>query len=177
MQPIEHEISEIKYRLTRNLDIDFMEGAEAAMEVTCEDTAKHALSMALQSRKLEQTLESSRLELTKPHLDYQRAINKLVKDFNEKLQTMQKSLQDKIEGWVKENSDNPFVYLDKIRVEDGCLYTLEEWNFEVVIPEIVPNEFLSPDHEKIKVAVKNGYRNIPGVKIEKSVRTIMRVKN
>ena len=171
------DISEIKYSLMKGLDIDFMEGAAAAVGVRSEEDAKHALEMALQARKLEQTLEKSRIEITKPHVDFQKAVNKLVKDFNAKLQMMQESLQCKIDVWMSENKDDPFVCIDKIKTDEGSLYTTEEWDFEIKDASIVPNEFLKPDENKIREAVKNGFRNIPGVYIMKRTKTIMRVKN
>ena len=133
------------------------------VEVTCEDTAKHALSMALQSRKLESTLEKSRSEIIKPHLDYQRAVNKLVKDFQAKLEKMEKSLQEKIEGWMLSQRDNPFTACNALTVEDGSLYSKTTWDYEILDEAEVPLVYKETTIDKaaIENAVKNGKREIP----------------
>lgn len=39
------------------------------------------------------------------------------------------------------------------------------WDFEITDPHAVPIEYLSPDPDKIKQAIKDGVREIPGIKI------------
>lgn len=39
------------------------------------------------------------------------------------------------------------------------------WDFEIVNPLMVPRDYLMPDEKKIRQAVKDGVREIPGVKI------------
>jgi hypothetical protein len=51
------------------------------------------------------------------------------------------------------------------RVEGGKTGSRKVWKFRVTNPAEVPNEFLSPDIDKIKSAVQNGVREIKGVEI------------
>lgn len=171
------DIDNVKNHIEQQLDLDYLKACEANIQVTCEDTAKHALSMALQSRKLEQTLEKSRSEITKPHVDYQRAVNKLVKDVNSKLQEMEDSLRIKIETWMSEQAENPFFNLEEIKVDDGMIYKQKSWDFDITDETKLPREYLTADLNAIEKAVKAGTRNIPGVKVTHKEKMIMRIKN
>jgi len=171
------DIEKLESEIEKTLEIEWMRDKAMNYEVTCEDTAKHALSMALQSRKLEKTLEQSRTEIIKPHLDYQRAVNKLVKDFQAKLDNMEKSLQAKIEVWMNEQKENPFATVEEIRVDDGMIYTQKYWDFEIENPHLVPNNYKTIVDSLIEKDIKNGVRNIPGVKIIEKEKTMMRIKN
>jgi hypothetical protein len=52
-----------------------------------------------------------------------------------------------------------------VRTEEGTLFNREVWKFEVVRSEDVPREYLIIDEKAISQAVKNGIREIPGVRI------------
>lgn len=41
----------------------------------------------------------------------------------------------------------------------------ENWDFEIIDEKQVPLDFCSPDPKKIKAAIKNGMKNIPGLRI------------
>lgn len=171
------EIEILREKFYQSFDITFLENTEKTIEVTCEDTAKHALSMALQSRKLEKTLDNSRLELTRPHVNFQRTVNKLVQDMQRKLQEMEDRLHKKIDDWREKNNDNPFLAVDELVVEDGSLYKKDEWKFDIENEEEIPRDYLIVDPVQISNAIKNGVRNIPGIKIQKQEKTFLRVKN
>lgn len=158
-----------------NLDLQNQLDLEKTLEVTDELSAKNALSIALQSRKLEKTIEKSRQEIIKPHLDYQRAVNKIVKDIQEKLNSMEKSLETKILSWM--NDTNPFSSDCKIEVEDGTFSKSESWTFEITDPDLIPREFLKPDENKIQEAIDLGLRSINGTKIKLSQKAKLRCKN
>ena len=174
--PLE-DIEELKYRLMRQFNIDMMENSAHALGVRDEKEAKYALSMALQSRKLEGTLEESRSEIVRPHVDYQRAINKLVKDFKDKLTAIETHLQGKITEWMETEKNNPFGSLDEIEVEDGKIFTKKVWCFEIEDKSKVPQEYMCVDTDAIDNFVREGMRNIPGIKIFVKEETALRVKN
>lgn len=171
------DIGELKYQLMREFDIDMLENSSAAIGVKTEDDARGALSMALQARKLETALDKSRAEIVKPHFDYQKAINKLVKDFKDKLVQIEESLHKKINVWMDEQKDNPFTAVDRLEVEDGSLTTKKSYDFVVEDERLVPLEFKMIDAGAIEKAIKFGTRNIPGVKIVEKTETALRVKN
>ena len=163
--------------LMKLADIDALVRQSSAMEVSDEDSAKTALSMALQSRKLEKAIEDSRIQITRPHLDFQRAVNKIAKDFKDTLLAIEERLHSKISDWMKAQKDNPFTMTDSISVDDGQIYTKEKWIYEIEDKTKVPDEFYSIDASLLENAVKNGIRNIPGVKIFSTETTHLRIKN
>ena len=171
------DLGELKYQLMRQFDIDMLEGAAAALGVRTEDDARGALSMALQARKLETALDKSRAEIVKPHFDYQKAINKLVKDFKDKLVQIEESLHKKIDVWMDDQKENPFTAVDKLEVEDGSLTTKKSYDFVVEDDRLVPLEYKVVDAGAIEKAIKYGTRKIPGIKIIEKTETALRVKN
>lgn len=171
------DLGELKYQLMRQFDIDMLEGAAAALGVRTEDDARGALSMALQARKLETALDKSRAEIVKPHFDYQKAINKLVKDFKDKLVQIEENLHKKIDVWMEEQQENPFTAVDRLEVEDGSLTTKKSYDFVVEDDRIVPLEYKVVDAGAIEKAIKYGTRKIPGIKIIEKTETALRVKN
>jgi predicted RNA-binding protein with RPS1 domain len=148
-----------------------------ALIVSDEKTAKLALSMALQARKLEQTLEKSRVEITRPHVDFQRAVNKMIKDFQARFNSIENSLKDKMMNWMVQEQENPFSNIDAIRVEDGSFYVSKKWEHEITDVSLIPRDYLVPNESAIKRAIADGIRNIPGVNIKQIEQTSMRVKN
>lgn len=61
-----------------------------------------------------------------------------------------------------------------VATQSGELRTRKTWKMEIVDPDAVPAEYQSPDEKKIKEAIKNGKREIPGCKIwEETVPIIM----
>lgn len=141
------------------------------------ESAQNALRCALQSRKLGQTLEESRKEMLKPHLDYQRFVTKLVKDFNDKLDEIEKKMHEGLAQWMEQQAKSPFTMLEEIKVADGTISRKNVFTFNIESPESVPSEYLIVDQKAIAEAVKNGVRNIPGVNIFESVQTSLRIKN
>lgn len=173
------DILDYQKRIEAELQIDVLRHFAEEFEVRCEDDARQALAMALQSRKLEKNLEESRAEITRPHLDYQRAINKMVKSFQSQLEMMEKGLHIKLESWMLEQADNPFTAIDEIKVDDGILYTQKSWVWELINREELPPEYLQAviNEDKIGKDVQNGVRAIPGIKIYQKSTTKLRIKN
>lgn len=146
-------------------------------QIRCENTAKQGLSLALQAKKLTNQIEESRKEIVKPHIDYQKAMMKFAKDISSKLEEMQDQLQDKVYSWMKDQKDNPFTMVDKLEVEDGSLYTQSKVDYEILDPNQLPKEFLTVDVKAVENAIKNGMRNIPGVRVYQTEKSVMRIKN
>ena len=167
----------IQQQLVEEFVMEFLDQAPSSYEVTCEDTAKQALSYSLQARKLKTRIEDSRKEIVRPHIDFQKAVMKFAKDFNEKLDSIETNLHIKIANWMKAQKDNPFACVDELEVEDGKITVKKAWDFEIEDPTIVPPAFLCPDEDSIKKAVASGIRKIPGVRIFSYESTQMRVKN
>jgi len=61
-----------------------------------------------------------------------------------------------------------------VRTAEGTAYQHKEWRFEVEEEAAVPREYLMVDLSRIRQAVKDGIRNIPGVKIFEHTETRFR---
>lgn len=61
-----------------------------------------------------------------------------------------------------------------VRTAEGTAYQHTEWRFEVQDDTVIPREYLMPCEAKIRQAVKDGVRNIPGVKIFEHTETRFR---
>lgn len=147
-------------------------------KITSDQDAKQALSMSMQARKLRKTLEESRMKIVRPHLDFQRSINTLVKDYTGKLESIEKKLKCKLEAWLElQATFEPNFSEMMIEVHDGKITTKVEWNFSVEDFDKIPPSYLIVDEKKIKSAIKMGVRDIPGIKISSSTSTSMRIKN
>lgn len=168
---------EIKIHLTAGFDHDLLAKYDPNVPIVDEASAKQALSMSLQARKMKNQVEESRKEIVRPHIDFQKAVMKFAKDLNEKFEDIETTLHIKIAEWMKTQKDNPFTIVDELKVDDGTLTCKTNWVFEVQESTAVPREYLMPDEDKIKRAIANGIRNIPGVRIYSYESTHMRVKN
>ena len=51
------------------------------------------------------------------------------------------------------------------RSDAGSATTHMEWSYEVIDEQIIPREYVMPDHRQIKAAIKAGSRQIPGLRI------------
>lgn len=156
----------------------FIEAAEE-FEVIDRDSAKQCLSMSLQARKMRQNLDKTRAEIVRPHYDFQKAVNKLAKSFETKLQEIEDNLVKKMTDWMKNNQENQLVDLmtQNLKVDDGSMSKKMKWTYEIEDSNEIPREFLCIDEKKIQLAIKNGIRVIKGVKIYEKLEIDMRVKN
>lgn len=148
--------------------------ASENFQVTSKITAETCLSMTLQARKMRQALDRSRAEIIKPHIDFQKAVNKMSKDYEKKLLEIEESLSEKVIFWL----ENPMCFdIDKLSVEDGCLSKKIVIDYEVMDETLIEREFLTVDTKKIELAIKNGLLKIEGVRIFERYKIDLRIKN
>jgi len=74
----------------------------------------------------------------------------------------------KIEAPVVPKASGP------VRTAEGTSYQHTEWRFEVQDDAAIPREYLMPCETRIRQAVKDGVRNIPGVRIFEHTETRFR---
>jgi len=178
LETLEINDKEIKAQLVEGFHTEFLSQIDnETYEVTCEDTARQALSYSLQARKLHNQIEASRKEIVRPHLDFQKAVKKFADDLIVKLDTIETRLQGKISDWMQTTKDNPFSRVDEIEVEDGKITTKTVWEFEVLDEREIPREYMTVDVAAVEKAIKNGVREVPGVRVYSREKTTMRVKN
>lgn len=61
-----------------------------------------------------------------------------------------------------------------VRTSEGSSYQVSVWQFEIQAEADVPREYLMPCEARIRQAVKDGVRNIPGVRIFETSETRFR---
>jgi len=167
--------------LSKKLDLSPLISRATSHEIINEESASQALSMSLQARKIRKQLDETRLTIVRPHLDFQRAVNKIVKEYETVLEKIENDLKTKLDEYLQNStSSNNAEFIAKSReilVEDGKLAKVKKWVWELENEQLIPREYLSLDEKKIESAIKNGVRNIPGIKVFEKEEISMRIKN
>lgn len=174
-------VGQAQQLLSKKLDLTPLISRASEHEVVNEESASQALSMSLQARKIRKQLDETRLSIVRPHLDFQKAVNKIVKEYESKLEHIENNLKNKLDEYLKQaSSTNNSSFISKSRemlVEDGKLTKVKKWVWELEDEQSIPREYLTLDEKKIDEAVKQGIRNIPGIKVFEKEQITMRVKN
>ena len=160
--------------------IDLFKKQSTDFKVVTFNQCKTAMSMARQSRKLSKVVEEKRKEIVRPHIDFNKSIKKIADAFIDELKSIEASMIEQVETFNKtrmEKSEEIGVDLPTVNsVEDGLSYEQEYWEFEISNIKEVSAEFLKLDDKKIRQALRDGVRNISGLKIWKSVKKRYRIK-
>lgn len=174
-------VAQASQLLGKKLDLAPLISKASNYLVEDEESASQALSMSLQARKIRKQLDETRLSIIRPHLDFQKAINKIVKEYEAKLEEIENNLKSKLDEYLQKSASTnnaSFIARSKeIFVEDGKLSKVKKWTWELEDEAVVPREYLALDAKKIDDAVKQGVRNIPGIKIFEKEEISMRIKN
>jgi hypothetical protein len=167
--------------LNKKLDLAPLITQATNYQIVDAPSASQALSMSLQARKIRKQLDDTRLEIVRPHVDFQKAVNKIVKDYEAKLQEIEDGLKSKLEEYLKHSqSTNNASFLaqqQSMEVTDGKLSKVKKWVWELEDKSLVPCDYLCLDEKKINEMVKLGVQQIPGIKIYEKEEISLRVKN
>jgi len=163
------------------ISIDGLVKKSQSFEVSSQETSKQALSMALQARDIRKAIDSKRIELNKPALSFQRAVNAFSKTIDGKLRSIEQTLQSKIQNFdIERKEAHKAVGIappeTKIKIEEGGTYTQTVWEFTVVDESKIPREFLMVNEKAINESIRKGVRKIDGVEIKSKEITRMRRK-
>ena len=94
---------------------------------------------------------------------------------------IENNLKSKLDEYLQKSaSTNNSLFIAKSKemfVEDGKLTKIKKWVWELENELLVPRDYLSLDDKKVDEAVKQGVRNIPGIKILEKEEISMRIKN
>ena len=153
-------------------NVNHIEATAENFAVANRNSAKTALEMACQSRKLGKRLEELRKEIVRPHIDFQKALKKLVDGYTDKLESIEGSLVKKLSDYRK-NSDD----FSKLESDEGNLSIDTTFDFKISDPSSIPAEYLTVDKKAIEGAIKRGIRNIAGVEVIESEKISLRTKN
>lgn len=171
-----------------------------ALDVATEQDAKDAVELAGQMRRLSKKIDATRKEITAPARDFVSRVNGMAADFTDRLETAVNMLATK-EGAFRESERKrqedeaaemaiiaraTGVAVDVVAVEEpvkartnatsASTYSDTVTEIEVIDMEKVPRQFLILDEAAVKVAVKAGKTEIPGLKIVQKKVTRIRAK-
>lgn len=158
--------------------------------VECEQDAETAISEIAHSRKLEKEIDALRKSLIEPYKEIVNKINDTFKTYTDSLRDVQTTLNDKIDVWKQKarselenafnlksefgiESDVSFVP-QTIRTPGATSYEKETWEFEVIDQKLVPSHLLKVDENIVNAFIKAGLREIPGLRIFSTKKTIIR---
>lgn len=158
---IEQYKNEVEKAVTyvKSLDIQKREDAENALDIACE------------AINLFERIEDTRKEITEPSRKFQSEVNRLAKQFTQNLEQVKDVVIDKIDEWKLGSQEVHELATSKVLTSE-----LTEYSFEVSSLDDIPREYLTIDEARVKLAMKQGLRTIPGLKINKRTKTSIRRK-
>lgn len=154
--------------------------------------AERALEFAGEARKIKKRIEGTRLKITEPYRDFVSEINATAKRYTERLDAVSTAIEAKLTTWKQEeakkaaeidlsasleNGDALILATtdtSKINVANCSAYDRDVWKYEVADIFQVPIDYLEVNQNSVKLAIKNGLRNIPGLRIYKETVTQLR---
>jgi len=140
------------------------------------DDASEALTMQDQALTFAKQIEKTRKEIVRPHLDFQKAVKQFADDLRGQFDAVRSVMQAKLEAFSQESTAENLGMPMKIENEDATAYEETTWHHSVESTELVPREYLMIDEKAVKAAIKDGVRQIPGIKIYSETRTKYRSK-
>lgn len=172
-------------------------GACLSIEVTSKDEERVALENAQTVKSLQKRIESRRKELLEPLNEQIRLINDTCRTIAEPLIASEAHLRSELIRWEKQLAEvriaekanileaaslfsetphiDPEIAKDLEAIESMRVKgTSKTWAFEVIEESLVPRTLCKPDLTKIRIALKYGARDIPGLRIFQETRIAIR---
>lgn len=148
---------------------ELMAKAEHLIVDTLED-AELALSMQDQAHTFAKQVEETRKQIVRPHLDFQKAVKAFADDLREQFECVRQVVTDKLDRYCSKVGHETGVNA-KLANEDATASQVTEWLFEIKNPLAIPIEYLMPNEKAIKQAIKEGVREIDGLRIYSETKT------
>lgn len=123
--------------------------------------------------KARQEAENARAE-AQAKLEAEKLEASLFGDNVEKVEEQTNQSLENIDREIAKKEAESTITNNTVKSEKCTTYTVSEWKFEIVVPEKVPYLYTVPCEKKIREAVKNGERNIEGVKIYETTKIVSR---
>ena len=188
MELIQREIISFKK------DIDEVLQFTKDLDIQSRSDVGKAVDYIAKAKDLIDAIDSRKKAITKDARDYVTKVNGISKEFLEPLLLVEGEILGKIDRWKDSNRED-FQFREE-QAEDILAFDLEVlpifdenmtiqssyaksydksyWEITVQDEQKVPREYLSVDLSKVEQAIKNGIRNIEGLKITKKSKTIVR---
>jgi len=155
------------------------------LEINSRPQALQAVDYIAEARSLLDAIEDKRKELTKKEREFVAKIDNDAKLLVETLKSIQTYSTEKLDAWVSCNKecfleDKEIDWVEaEIMLPDLCesarlitskafVIEKEKTNFSITNMTLIPREYLKVDDKKLKLLVKAGIREIPGLSILKT---------
>lgn len=163
--PFKSSLKEITEKYKNALD--FLAEAEKLLRSKISDYAEIKLERLREIQKLD-TKRAEEIAIKK--LDELQALKESSGDYDEVTKAaLISSIDSKVNAVIEEIST-----ADEISVDNSMTTFRKYITFEIVDITKVPAEYLSVDTKAINQAIRNGVRDIPGLKIFEKLSTVMR---
>lgn len=157
-------------------------------------SALEAVNYIAEIRKLKKQIESRKLEITATARTFVSEVNAVAKSLITRLENAVEDIEHKLFLWKEDEAKRSTVQsffceelgedltMDtsqdtSILRSSGCTaYERDVWRYEIVDYREVPIDYLEVNDTSVKLAIKNGIRSIPGLKIFRETKTTFRSK-
>ena len=165
-------------KMSKEIIVSNEQEAQFAVSV-CADINKHKSSLKEATDTILKPIKELMAEIKEGHDYVESEMNKHKERLLELVNAWKAEEKIKAEATSKKmmetyGVDVAIMPTTKITASSGMSYEKESWVHEVVDELQVPMVYLSVDDKKIKAAIKAGIRDIPGIKIEKQITTIIK---
>ena len=164
-QDVRYQIEQ--YKESVNQTVEYVR----SLEIETRKDGENALAIACEAINLCDRIEETKKTIVEPSKRYIAEVNSLAKEFVTSLEQVKESVVEKVEQWKeKSHEDRP--------IETPAISMCErrDFSFEVEDWEKIPREFLTVDEARLKLAMKQGRRVIPGIHITNTCKTYLKRK-
>jgi len=155
------------------------------LEVAAVEDENNAYDILGEIKKRLKEIEKRRTSITKPLLESKKAADTLFKALSEPFKQADQIIRDKVLVFRKEQEKKAQAeqerrekiqaaheakghethQLEEVEPDVGESVVTKRWTFEVTRLGNVPRKFLMIDNVKIRAAIRDGMRSIPGLRI------------
>ena len=194
------KVEPIAIRNIRDQLDEYKEKVERAVQLAEEifvvdiHSAEEAMNFAAEASKMKKNIEEKKLDITGPARKFVSEINAVAKSYTARLEEVYDIILHKITLWkedVKNTSSGDSIYCEElgesfeigpvqdvstVRSSSCTAYERSIWKYEVLDYRQVPIDMLEVCDSSVKLAIRNGERNIPGLRIYRETKTSLRSK-
>lgn len=142
-----------------------------SLSIESKDEAEKSLDVACNAINLYERIEEARKSISEPGKKFQSEVNRLAKSFTSQLDEVKFGVIEKVDDWKRRNDDVRHLETSMVSTFDKI-----EFSYEISDPTMISRDYLTVDEDKVKLAMKQGVRAIPGLKIIENRTTSIRRK-
>lgn len=184
------QIDSIKQELeAHKQDVESVLSYTRTLTISNMQDAELATNYIAKARDLIEKIENKQKEITQDSLNFVAKIRDISKTMTDPLKLVKSMINEKIDEWKEENKKqlkmaedfgieiiDTFQDVSKTSTNSATSYEVTTYEYEIEDESLVPRQYMSIDEAKVKLSLKSGVRNIPGLKIIKKTQTRVRRK-